>query len=165
MASGEPHEPFDGSTSTERRRGVPPDQAASDDVFSGLSSRIQPILSKLEALGQDTIELVDIQIDRARSGVRRGGETVVIGAWAGLVGITASVVAAILLVRGLAGALAALFGDRVWLGDLVAALLVIAGTAVALFVWRSARARKALQRQKVKHALKHNGQSPDTPHN
>jgi hypothetical protein len=70
-----------------------------------------------------------------------------------------------LLVRGLAGALAALFGDRVWLGDLVAALLVIAGTAVALFAWRSSRARKALERQKVKHELKHNGQSADTPRN
>lgn len=159
MASGETHEPSNGRTSAERRRDVASDPVASDDVLSGLSSRIQPILNKLEALGQDTIELVDVQLDRARSGVRRGSEMVVIGAWAGLVGLTASVVAAILLVRGLAAGLGVLFGDRVWLGELVAALLVIAGTAVALFAWRSARARRALERQKVKHEAKHDGTS------
>jgi len=161
MESGEPHEPFNGSNGKERLGSVPTDETASDDVFSGLSSRIQPILTKFEALGQDTIELVDIQIDRARSGVRRGGEMVVIGAWAAFVGFTASVVAAILMVRGLAGGVAALLGGRAWLGDLVAALLVLVSSAIALFVWRSSRARKALEQQRVRHELKHDGKPSD----
>lgn len=164
MASGEPNESSNGSTSMERRSRVPADEPASDDLFSELSSRVQPILNKLEALGRDTIELVDIQVDRVRSGVHRGSEMVVIGAWAGLVGLTVSVVAAILMVRGLAGGLAELFGGRVWLGDLAAALLVIAGSASALFSWRASRARRALERQRVKHESRHKGEAPDATH-
>ncbi len=161
MAGGEQHGPWNGSTTQEGRSRVDADESATGDAVADLSSQIQPILNKLEALGQDAIELFDIHVDRARSGVRQGGERVVIAAWIGFLGLALSVMAAILMARGLAGGLTMLFGGRVWLADLAAALLMIAACAAALFTWRSSRAHRALERQKAKHESKSNGESPD----
>lgn len=93
--------------------------------------------------------LVAAHTDRVRASIRQLAIKAALGVLAGIVGIAVLATAAVLLVRGIAGGLAAAFGIA-WLGDLLAGAIVLGGialaTAIALGSARKKRMRSLVER-------------------
>lgn len=116
-----------------------PANGAHDDQ---LASLLRAARDELAQIGTDAARLLKIRAFRIRARARSAvGRAVGAAALTAGLGIVA-VIALVFLLRGLAGALAVLFGGRPWLGDLACGVLVLAGVG-AWFVIRGARSRRA----------------------
>ena len=104
---------------------------------------------------QTDCTLWNVRKDRAQLAVRRRIQNVAVVAVAALAVGTAVIHGMILLISGTAGGLTRLFGDRGWLGDLLAGVLFLAliggGLALGLHSWN----RSQLAKQKKKYAELH----------
>lgn len=93
----------------------------------------QPALDQLLKLGRELISQLSYYVraraDQLKLSVRQFLVFGAMGVLALVVGAVIVATAAWLLVNGIAGGLAALFGGRVWLGNLGAGVLVLAGIA------------------------------------
>jgi hypothetical protein len=157
ISSDKPGRETESSEATDRR--VPADPV---DPFASL-------VAELAALRDFALHFVRAQIDLAKWQVRSLAILAVAGLVAFFATIALAAYATILLLRGLAGGLAAAVGERAWLGALLAGVAGLGGLALvtALLVragqkrWKRRKAdeydaRKLLQR------LRH-GRSVDDP--
>jgi hypothetical protein len=85
---------------------------------------------RLPRIRQDLVCLASAHADRLKASVRKLAVTAALGVLAGVVAVAVLATAAVLLVTGIAGGLGTLFGAA-WLGQLVAAVVVLGGIAAA----------------------------------
>ena len=121
-------------------------------TFGHLADKVS---KRLEVVGTSLRTLWNVRKDRAQLAVRRRIQNVAVVAVAALAVGTAVIHGMILLISGTAGGLTRLFGDRGWLGDLLAGVLFLAliggGLALGLHSWN----RSQLAKQKKKYAELH----------
>jgi hypothetical protein len=115
------------------------------DSVEGLSS----VLAELREIAGDLLELSQVQVERARIGLRSGLLNAGLATWVYLAAIATTVVAVYFLIDGLAGGLSELFGAA-WAGRLSAGLLVLAGIGVIVIWARFAERRTNLKRLRRK---------------
>jgi len=133
----------------------PPNPPETDDTHNPAAQAFARIKGDLEELKEYGSYYVATKVD----GVKRTIRNVGLYAALGVVGLTAGgaivATAAGLLIVGLAEGLGRLFGDRYWLGDIVAGLIVLGVVGGAAWfmmrkltgAWRSQTVKKYEQRK------------------
>lgn len=97
----------------------------------------------LADVGTHLARLARVRVDRAEHHLRRKVALGIAAVLALLVTSVVSTYGAVLLARGLAGTLGALAGDRPWLGELGAGVLLLGGTvAIGALLWRAFERRE-----------------------
>jgi hypothetical protein len=93
---------------------------------------------RLPRMRREIARFASAHADRVRGTIRRAAIGAALGVLAAVVGIAVLATAAVLLVNGIAGGLAAAFGGNAWLGNLVAGvgLLLLVGVAIAVLLRR-----------------------------
>lgn len=113
------------------------------DVLFGAGRRL---LADLAALRDDLLHLGKVRRDKLRAGARSTAFGLALGALLAVFGLVLLGSAAWLLVSGLAGAVAALFGSPAWLGSMVVGLLVPLGAVGVLLLVQRRVERQQLAR-------------------
>lgn len=116
------------------------------------SDALDRVLAEARSVGRDLLDLVRLGVDRARLGARSGAFRLLVLAWVGLAGATATVIAALFVVEGLAGLATEAFDGRVWAGRLAAGALVLVAGAVVIRLQRGRSRRAALKRLEARYA-------------
>jgi hypothetical protein len=119
-----------------------PDEQTPGAAFSDIGIRFKE-------LGEYVSYLLAAKLDGIKLAVRNAGIYAALGVVGLLAGGALVVTAVVLLCRGIAGGLGALFGGRLWLGELVTAVLVLALTGVGVW-WVMGRMTKASRERMVK---------------
>lgn len=107
------------------------------------------IRDDLTRIARETREIGALRVERVKLAANEGLHTALMGSFAGIAAITVTVVASVLLVAGLAGAIGALVG-ALWIGMLAVGALCLVTAGVALAVLRSkmrASFRERLERK------------------
>ena len=103
-----------------RTNGARPDDSQSPaEAFADVKTR-------LSELGEYAGYLLSAKLDGIKLSIRNAGIYAALGVVGLLAGGALVVTAAVLLLRGIAGGLGALFGGRLWLGELVTAIVFLA---------------------------------------
>ena len=107
--------------------------------------------------------LASVSTEQARLRLRRARTRILWTLLFALVVATILVSGAVFFARGLAASLAVLFGQRAWLGELVAGLvlLALAGAGLALALAREERAELARLRRKYAHDERQERHGPE----
>ena len=113
---------------------------------------VERILDEARSVGRDVLDLLRVGLDRARLGARSRGFRLLLLAWLGLAGATATVVSTYLIVQGLANLATAAFGGLAWAGRLTAGTLVLAAIALAMRILRGRSSRAELERLEARYA-------------
>lgn len=90
--------------------------------------------SRIGELQSYVAYFVAAQVDRAKVIARNVIVFTILGVVGALVGAAVVVTAAVYLVAGVAGGLGALFGNRLWLGELVTALVILGTIVVGILL-------------------------------
>ena len=135
-------------------------------VYAGLG-----VVGLIAAAGRHLKELqnyASYYIAAKTDGIKLTLKNVVIYAGLGVVGLVAAgallVVAVVQLCYGIAGALGALFGGRLWLGELVTGFLLLAGTGAAAYFALSSLTRKSRKATVQKYEARQRQQRQDYGH-
>jgi hypothetical protein len=121
---------------------------------------IARVLAEARSVGRDLLDLARVALDRVRLGARDSGFRLLLLAWLGLAGATATVFSAYLIVHGLAGLLTAAFGGLAWAGRLVAGLLVLGLGGLVLGVLRGRSQRAELERLEARYGKRDRSSDP-----
>jgi len=125
---------------------------------------LRPLLAQIAELREYATHYLSTRADILRLRARRIGLTVALGAVGGILGIVALSTAVVYVLRGMSGGLGELLGGRVWAGDLITGLGILAVVAVAAYVslprWMNTSRRRTvekyeLRRQKQRVAFGH----------
>lgn len=134
-------------------------RANASQADSGFGSAFWDLAHRLVdrslALGDSLRTLISVRTDRVQLAVRRRLQLALLLAPLVLAGITAIVYATLKLISGAAGGLAALFGDRAWLGDLAAGAIFLGAIAGGIAVFLRLQDKKQLAKQRAKYAELH----------
>lgn len=128
------------------------------------------LASMVERLGEIR-DYVGYYAETKSDGVKQqaiwAGIYAALGILAGLIGAAVLVTATVLLVNGIAGGLAALFGHREWLGQLVTGLLLLGlfagGAVVGLKVLRASFKKKLRAKYEQRHQEQRGRFGADVP--
>ena len=119
--------------------GVAPDDPATAPPPNG-DGHSNPAAKAFHALKQDAAEFkeyaayyVAAQTDAVKQKVKNIALYAALGLLGAIVGGAVLVTAAVLLVIGIGDALAVLFGGRLWLGEIVAGVVIL--SLIGLFTW------------------------------
>jgi len=129
-----------------------------DDSVEGLSS----VLAELREITGDLLELSQVQVERARIGLRNGLFNAGLATWVYLAAIATTVVAVYFLIDGLAGGLSELFGAA-WAGRLGAGFLVLTGIGVIVMGARFVERRANLKRLRRRFSRANEADEKRTP--
>lgn len=95
---------------------------------------LEPLLAHLSELRAHAALYLQANADRVRLSARQAALWGAIGLLAGLVGATVLITATVLALLGAANAIAAALGGHAWAGQLIVALCVLCGTALACWL-------------------------------
>jgi hypothetical protein len=130
-------------------------KAALNDIKSTAKSTFAKVADRLGEIRDYAGYYADTKTDAIKAKVTTLAFYAVLGIVAGVVGLAALATAGVLLVSGIAHALAALFGGRVWLGELVTGLglllLLGVGAFVGLKVLTASTKRKLMAKYEQRH--------------
>ncbi len=131
-----------------------PQRAAADERPAADEDRhseeaLMGALSELREIAGDLFELSQVQIERARIGVRSGIFTAGLATWMYVACIATSIVATYFLLDGLSGGLNEWLGSR-WAGRLGAGLTVLVVMGLVVVWLRAVERRANLKRLKRK---------------
>jgi uncharacterized membrane protein len=116
---------------------------------------LEPVFQKLSELFEYASEYIAVRQDKLKAGLRRLIIKAVIALFAALVGLTALVVAVVLLMVGLAGWIGTLLGSEPAGGIVVGGglcLIAAAALLVGLRQWGSSSRRKTISKYERRHA-------------
>ena len=131
------HAPRPGAGAT----GTPPGERASAPEREDLGEVLQRAWQRIEAIGHHVRRLGQLQIERGRRSIAVALLWTLLLAWLALTAVTVTILAAVALMEGLAGAWSAVLGAPAWAGQLAAAFTIfLLGGLGWLFV--SARGRR-----------------------
>lgn len=128
----------------------PPGNGGDSDERAA-SADVERVLTLLGAMGASARRLAAVQAADLRRRASDGVWALLFGLWVGLAGLVVTVLAAIYLVRGLAGGVAAAAGGVPWVGQLAVGLLVLGGTVAVLIAVRRRASRRRLEAWRAKH--------------
>lgn len=123
-----------------------PRRAGERDPLDALRADLQQARASAATLGK-------LYAERARVGARELGFGVALGLWLTLLGIVASIAAAVFLVRGIAGGIAQLAGGAAWAGQLGAAALVLGAIYAVWAISRSRLRSRGLERLRRRYGV------------
>jgi len=127
-------------------------ETAGDGPEHDAGEALERAVEHLREIGRGLASLLDLLVERARVGVREGAFRLLAAVWMGLATVAATVLAVWLVLVGMAGGLARLFGDNAWAGRLLAGILVLMLLACAGAIVRSRSRRIHLERLHRKYA-------------
>jgi len=114
------------------------------------------LLSHLADLREQASLYAEATADRVKLTVRQAAVRAALGCLALLAGAAVVITAAVLTLNGVAGGIGALLGDRIWAGQLITGVLILA--ALAAGAWWGAHSltdssrRKTLKKYERRHA-------------
>jgi len=132
--------PTSGPTSSSDR--LPPDEQSPAQAFADAKIRVQE-------LSEYAGYLLSAKIDGIKLAVRNAGIYAALGIVGAMAGGAFVVTIVVLLLRGIAGGLGALFGGRLWLGELVTSVVFLALLGVGAWIVMD-RLTKASRERTVK---------------
>lgn len=125
---------------------------------------LRSLLSQFGELREYATHYLSSRADMLRLRARRIGVTLVLGVVGGILAVVALSTAVVYVLRGVAGGVGELLGGRVWAGDLLTGLGILAMVAAAAYIslprWMNTSRRKTvekyeLRRQKQRVAFGH----------
>jgi hypothetical protein len=134
--------PSSGGSPSSSERIPPDDQQSPAEAFADVKVRVQELS---EYVGY----LLSARIDGIKLAVRNAGIYAALGIVGALAGGAFVVTIIVLLLRGIAGGLGALFGGRLWLGELVTSVVFLALLGVGTWLVMG-RLTKASRERTVK---------------
>lgn len=116
---------------------------SAERVPSGVTAHLEEMRA---AIGQ----ILQTQADLLRAKARHAVMLAILACLALVVAVTLIVTTVVLLLKGVSGGLAQLLGHRLWLGELLTAVIVVVAAWITLRVWcaRTDRKRAALLAKK-----------------
>lgn len=108
--------------------------SASQDT---LTHALNDAVAQVDELRRHLTRLLNVQIDRARLGVRDGVFRIFLWCWGALLALTASILGVRYVVSGLIQGLMILFQGRIWAAHLAGGIILLAGLWVAIAAARS----------------------------
>jgi hypothetical protein len=123
---------------------VPAEGGRTDDLLASALRFVDTIVTAVR-------RQIAVYADRRRLALRRSLIRAAVGAALAAGAIVWLCAAALAILRGLCGGLAALFGDRAWAGDLAGGALALALVVAALFWAARLSARAELRRLEAKY--------------
>jgi len=121
-----------------------------DQEWHGLIRAWRALGMRLPRLRVEASRYIAARVDQVKSKVSRTAEGALVGAVAGVVGIAVLATAAVLLITGIAGALAHALDGNVWAGNLLTGfgILLLLGAGLVLMIGkkRAARLKRLEQR-------------------
>ena len=146
----EEHAPVEGAATEKDRPGAElPDEET-----------VARILAEARSVGRDLLDLLRVGLDRARLGARNRGFRLLLLAWLGLAGATATVFSTYLIVQGLANLATAAFGGLAWAGRLTAGALVLALGGLAIRILHDRSRRAELERLEARYGERDRSSDP-----
>ena len=121
---------------------IPPDEQSPAQAFADVKIRVQE-------LSEYAGYLISAKMDGIKLAVRNAGIYAALGVVGALAGGAFVVTTVVLLLRGIAGGLGALFGGRLWLGELVTSVVFLALLGVGTWIMMG-RLTKASRERTVK---------------
>lgn len=103
-------------------------------ILIGLQERLKHAEKLASQFGEYVGHLLRVRADKAMLAIRTALIWAIVGAAAGMMGLAAVVYATVLLLSGIAGGLGALFGGRLWLGELLTGLIVASTILIGAFM-------------------------------
>lgn len=113
---------------------------------------LRQLLKQIHELGEYFSYYLAARTDSLKLGFWRIGLTIALGALAFVSVAGLVITASCFVLRGLAGGLGVLFGDRSWLGNLLAGMLLLVGLSGGMIYAVARRARAARGRTVEKYA-------------
>ncbi len=133
-----------GPASTDAESAPPPSSTAAPENAPGMLEHVSEIARHLTRLAR-------LRAARAKLDLRTTIAAIVAGALLLLVTSVLCVNGALLFARGLAGTIAELAGQRVWLGELLGGLALLAGPAALAWLAWTFLDRRELRKQLEEH--------------
>jgi len=132
-----------------------PDEIPPADMQDSWKDVTSSILERLGEIREYAGYYVSTQTDAIKNKVTWLVVYAVLGIVGAIIGTAALATIGVLLINGIAGGLAALFGGRVWLGQLVTAVLLLGligiGAFVGMKMLRSSLKRKLMAKYEQRH--------------
>jgi len=143
------HDPTAPGTSSPTSTSAP-DHGATDDQSPAEAFR--DLSTRFAELGEYVSYLLSAKVDGIKVSLRNAGIYAALGVLGLLAGGALIVTTVVLLLRGIAGGLGALFGQRLWLGEIVTAVLFLAILGVGTWFGLNRMTKASRERTVKKYA-------------
>lgn len=135
-------------------RTPPPDAESVTAAREAAADPIRRLLAELAALREYAAHLATAQVDIVRLRARNLFVGLVMGVAFALLAWITAITATVFLIRGIAGGLAAAFGGRAWLGELLTGILILGLLAASMGLIAVTRQKRRRQMKVAKYELR-----------